>query len=103
MANQKTQALKQKLIVIAGNPAEIGSNLQALYDLNPDIIVIDKYVTQSIRPVNSSILQSGPQQQYEPISVIYIIYVMPKDAELITTYPDQAPAQVKANLKHVTN
>lgn len=101
MATKKTTPAR-KLVVLAGNPQEIGANLQALIELNPEIEIVNKFVTQSIRPAaQSSILQPNQQQQYEPISVIYIIYTNPDD--LVTSYPEQAPQQVKANLKPIIN
>ena len=100
MAKQKPTPAR-KLIILAGNPQEIGANLQALFELNPEIEIVNKFVTQSTRPAAKSILEPNQQQQYELISVIYIIYTNPGD--LVTSYPEQAPQQVKANLKPIIN
>lgn len=74
MKNQK------KVLLINGNIIEVGQALTNLFGLNPDIKIIEKFESSSVRPIEKSQLDiSGSQPQYEPFLMILLVYENPGD------------------------
>ncbi len=70
----------KKVLVISGNVMEIGQTLTNLFAMNPDFKIHHQFVGQGIRAIaQSKIAIPGQQQQYEPVTTIYLVYTCKSD------------------------
>lgn len=64
----------KKVLVITGNTMEIGQTLTNLFGQNPDFKIHYQFVGSGIRAIEQRGIISPGQQQYEPITTLYLVY-----------------------------
>ncbi len=96
MAKQKEP---KKVLMVQGNQMEIGQALTNLYGMNPDLVIYNHFTTTGIRMLpQPKIITAGSQQQYEPITIIYLVYTNPGD---LNGFQVDAGEPIRAKLKPV--
>ena len=89
----------RKVLVIMGNPMELGQTLTTLFGMNPKFKIIYQFVGLGIRPIENKGIITAGQQQFEPITTIYLVYTNEgKDIEGLGI--SQVDTGVKAQLKN---
>lgn len=94
----------KKVLCLQGNTMELGQLLTNFFGLNPDVTVHYQVSTQALREKPSNgLLTPQSQAQYEPITVLYLVYTNPGEINLQvpanTETNDRGP--VRANLKTI--
>lgn len=91
-----------KIMMLQGGILEIGQQLTNLFGMNPELQIIQQFVTTGFRPLpaQSHIIMAGNQApQYEQITVIYLVYENPGELNGLV-YQQVNDKPVKATLKN---
>jgi hypothetical protein len=99
-----TKKQPKQVMCLQGNTMELGQLLTNFFGMNPDVVVHYQVSTQALREKpTSSLLTPQIQPQYEPITVVYLVYSNPGDLNMgippAQATEDRGP--VRANLKTI--
>lgn len=95
-----SQDQDKKVIVIQGNVLEIGQTLTNLFGLNKKLVVHHHISTTGVRQLNNGGIVTPGQQNYEPVTVIYLVYSNPGELEGLQTTPLGGADKIRGMVKN---